>query len=88
MVKSSQGQTRIRRHLDRLQLGHYGDFKRLSKDLYELRLFFGPGYRIGYILRKKGNTPGVILSASEGSRGCGRAYRKMNIVLPYCKLLV
>lgn len=45
-VKDRKDRARIRRRIDRLQLGHYGDFKKLQKDLYELRLFFGPGYRV------------------------------------------
>jgi len=45
-IKNKQDRARIRRRIDRLQLGHYGDCKRLNKDLYKLRLFFGPGYRV------------------------------------------
>jgi len=26
--------------------GQFGDYKRISHQLYELRLFFGPGYRV------------------------------------------
>lgn len=37
---------RVRARLDRVQLGNYGDYKALSSDLFELRLHFGPGYRI------------------------------------------
>ena len=45
-IKDKKDKIRIRRRVDRLQLGHYGDFKKLKKNLYELRLFFGPGYRV------------------------------------------
>ena len=38
-VKNKKDRARIRRRIDRLQLGHYGDFKQLKKGLYELRLF-------------------------------------------------
>jgi len=37
---------RIRARLDRLAFGHYGDYKMLGGGVYELRLDFGPGYRI------------------------------------------
>lgn len=30
----------------RLKWGQFGDFKTLDGGLYELRLFFGPGYRV------------------------------------------
>lgn len=38
--------TRIRTRVGRLRLGHYGDYKMLGGGIYELRLDFGPGYRI------------------------------------------
>lgn len=37
---------RILTRLEKLEEGHYGDFKKLSNDLYELRCKFGSGYRI------------------------------------------
>lgn len=37
---------RIRRRLDRLELGNYGDYKSLTGGINELRLDFGKGYRI------------------------------------------
>ena len=39
---------RIRRRLDRVQLGNLGDYKSLGDEIYELKLAFGPGYRIYY----------------------------------------
>lgn len=43
-----QTQVRIDVRLDRLSLGNFGDCKSLGKGIYELRLFFGPGYRVYY----------------------------------------
>jgi len=37
---------RIRARLDRLAFGHYGDRKPVGHNVHELRLDFGPGYRI------------------------------------------
>ena len=37
---------RIDRRLERVAEGHYGDFRPLDEGILELRLFFGPGYRI------------------------------------------
>jgi len=39
-------QMRIRRRLDRLEMGNYGDYKSLGDGVFELRLAFGAGYRI------------------------------------------
>ncbi|MEM8503626.1 MAG: type II toxin-antitoxin system RelE/ParE family toxin [Cyanobacteria bacterium P01_D01_bin.1] len=41
-------QTRIAARLDRIVDGNFGDCKSLRERLYELRFFFGPGYRIYY----------------------------------------
>ena len=35
----------IRERINRLHLGNFGDYKRLTTDLYELRIHYGPGYR-------------------------------------------
>ncbi len=32
--------------IDKLVIGHYGDYKQSSSDLYELRCKFGSGYSI------------------------------------------
>ena len=37
---------RILRRIDRLELGNFGDHKRIGSDLLELRLHFGSGYRV------------------------------------------
>ena len=45
-IKDPVIRNRIRRRLDRVELGNYGDYKSLSDGVYELRLAFGAGYRI------------------------------------------
>jgi len=47
-VKDKRDQMRIRRRIDRLEAGLFGDCERLSSDLYELKCHFGHGYRIYY----------------------------------------
>ena len=37
---------RVLSRVGRLKWGQFGDFKALEGGLYELRLFFGPGYRV------------------------------------------
>lgn len=41
-----KNQTRITARLERIEIGHYGDFKRLKNSINELRFFTGSGYRI------------------------------------------
>jgi putative addiction module killer protein len=45
---------RVLSRVGRLKLGQFGDFKALDGGLYELRLFFGPGYRV-YFGEHRGN---------------------------------
>ena len=45
-IKDSVTRHRIRRRLDRVELGHYGVYKALGDGICELKLDFGPGYRI------------------------------------------
>lgn len=45
-LKDASIRRRILARLRRLEQGNYGDCKRLQEGVHELRLFFGPGYRI------------------------------------------
>ena len=57
-------QERILARVARMGRGQFGDFKALSGGLYELRLFFGPGYRV-YFAERSGT---VILILTGGSK--------------------
>tara|TARA_A100000171_G_C2140103_1_gene154478 strand:+ start:903 stop:1223 length:321 start_codon:yes stop_codon:yes gene_type:complete len=57
-------QARIRNRLVRMENGNFGDSKGIKQGLYELRLFFGSGYRIYYgVLNNK-----VVLLISGGDK--------------------
>ncbi len=45
-INDEKTYARIYARLDRLHFGHYGDYKMLGGGIYELKLDFGPGYRI------------------------------------------
>lgn len=45
-LKDAQGRRRILTRLRRIEQGNYGDYKPLQNGVFELRLFFGPGYRV------------------------------------------
>lgn len=45
-LRDVAGRARIRVRLDRARLGNLGDFKNLGQGLYELRVDYGPGYRV------------------------------------------
>jgi putative addiction module killer protein len=47
-LQSLDKKTRMRivDRVGRLEKGHFGDYKKIDQSLYELRFFFGPGYRV------------------------------------------
>ena len=45
-LNDGKARARIRVRLDRLSLGNLGDCRSLGGSLYELRLDYGPGYRV------------------------------------------
>ena len=65
--KTTRG--RIERRMDRVENGNMGDYRRLGTDLYELRLDFGPGYRIYFSIyfTESDSTTLLILCAGDKS---------------------
>ena len=61
-------QERILNRVARAKHGQFGDFKALDGALYEMRLFFGPGYRV-YFGEHKGR---VILLLNGGDKSTQR----------------
>lgn len=56
---------RITLRIQRLKLGNFGDYKSVGKEIYELRIHFGPGYRIYFA--KKGELFIIILVCGDKS---------------------
>ena len=59
---------RIDRRLDRMTKGHYGDHKAVGEGVYELRLFFGPGYRI-YFAEDGDQLVLLLCGGDKGNQG-------------------
>lgn len=55
----------VKNRLDRLKLGNFGDVKPIkgAKDIWEIRIDYGPGYRIYF--GKKGTTIVLLLVGGE-----------------------
>lgn len=47
-LRDMKTKARIESRLTRVALGNFGDHKPIGHGVYELRLMFGPGYRIYY----------------------------------------
>ncbi|MCI5150707.1 MAG: type II toxin-antitoxin system RelE/ParE family toxin [Candidatus Electrothrix sp. MAN1_4] len=50
-LKDRQAKNRIARRIDSMVIGSFGDHKTISANLFELRLFFGPGFRVYFTIR-------------------------------------
>ena len=45
-IRDKTSQARIRARLRRIELGNLGDHRSIGEGIFELRLQFGPGYRV------------------------------------------
>ncbi len=64
-LKDMQTKLRIRKRLRQISIGNMGDAKSLGGGLYELRFFFGSGYRVYYA--KHGDTVVLLLCGGDKS---------------------
>lgn len=64
-IKDKQTKMRILHRIERLQQGNFGDCKSLGGNLYELRFFFGSGYRVYF--GKEGTTILILLCGGDKS---------------------
>ena len=62
-LRDRVGRQRILARLRRLEQGNFGDCKSLGEGMYELRVFFGPGYRVYF--GEDGNTIVVLLTGGD-----------------------
>jgi len=58
---------RLSERIDRMRKGSFGDFKVIERNLYELRFFFGPGYRI-YFGEYRGTTILILGGGNKSSQ--------------------
>lgn len=50
-ISDIKHRARIINRFDYIQLGNFGDHKSLGSGLFELRFFFGPGFRAYYTIK-------------------------------------
>ena len=64
-LKDERGRALIASRLDRLAFGHSGDAEPVGDGISELRIHYGPGYRIYF--QKRGNTMIFLLCGGDKS---------------------
>ncbi len=62
-LKDSRGRAHIRVRLERLAVGHFGDCKPVRDGVQELRIDYGPGYRV--YLSRQGPVLVLLLCGSD-----------------------
>jgi putative addiction module killer protein len=62
-LRDRQAQVRINARIRRLSLGNPGDVKPVGEGVSELRIDYGPGYRVYFI--QQGNTLVVLLAGGD-----------------------
>ena len=52
-LRDFQAKRRIQARIDRVLLGNFGDWKTEAGELRAMRIDYGPGYRLYYVIRGK-----------------------------------
>ncbi len=66
-IKSKETRAKIKVKLDRVILGNFGNFKSLGQGVFELKIDYGPGYRL-YFGRKSSQLVLLLCGGDKSSQ--------------------
>ncbi len=64
-LKDRRAKARIQARIDRIEMGHFGDVAPVGEGVSELRIFYGPGYRVYFV--QKDAVVVILLSGGDKS---------------------
>ncbi|HET97562.1 MAG TPA: type II toxin-antitoxin system RelE/ParE family toxin [Desulfurivibrio alkaliphilus] len=64
-LKDRRAKARIQARIDRVEMGHFGDVAPVGEGVSELRIFYGPGYRVYFV--QKDAVIVILLSGGDKS---------------------
>lgn len=59
-LRDAQAKVRIQLRIDRAELGNYGDCEPVGEGVSEMRIHYGPGYRVYFV--ERGQTVTILLA--------------------------
>lgn len=74
-LRDRRAKVRIQARIDRLEMGNFGDVAPVGEGVSEMRIFYGPGYRVYFV--QKGSVVVVLLCGGDkGSQSADIAKAK------------
>ena len=64
-LKDARARAKINLRIEQVKLGNFGDFKFVGEGIYEMRIHYGPGYRLYYT--KKDDIVVLLLAGGDKS---------------------
>lgn len=64
-LKDRRAKARVQARIDCMELGNFGDVDPVGEGVSELRIFYGPGYRVYFVQR--GSAVVILLSGGDKS---------------------
>ena len=64
-LSDRRARARIQARIDRIEMGNFGDVAPVGEGVSELRIFYGPGYRVYFV--QKNSVVVILLSGGDKS---------------------